>query len=230
MTRPLALLLVLLAAPAVAEPARETVVLLHGLGRTARSMSDMAEALAGAGYDARNLDYPSRDASLEQLGDWLEAQLATCCARAARLHFVTHSMGGILVRVLLARGHPPALGRVVMLSPPNRGSEIIDVFGEQAIFAAIMGPAASELSTAPEGTPRSLPRVDFPLGVITGDSPSLFSWLIPGADDGKVSVDSARVDGMADFLVVSEGHTFIMNDDGVQAQVRAFLREGAFER
>jgi triacylglycerol lipase len=210
----------------------ETVVLLHGLGRTSWSMVVMEWGLESAGYVVVNIGYPSTDHDIETLSGSLASELEICCIPGnARIHFVTHSMGGILVRHLLAHNDLPQLGRVVMLSPPNHGSEIIDWLREYSLFEFGAGPAADQLGTGEESMPNRLGPVKFELGVITGDqsSGSLGGWIIKGSNDGKVSVESARVEGMADFLVVPEGHTFIMNDAEVIEQTLLFLDTGSFD-
>jgi pimeloyl-ACP methyl ester carboxylesterase len=226
----LALALSLPQAVAAAEAAgTETVILLHGLGRSARPMAPLAEALEERGYRVRALDYPSRSAPIERLSRQLAREVEACCSQPpVRVHFVGHSLGGILVRAYLARERPPRLGRVVMLAPPNQGSELVDGVRDNALFRWLAGPAARELGT--DGLPARLGPVDFEVGVLTGDrswSP-LRSWLIPGADDGTVAVASARVAGMADFRVVPETHTFIMRSADVAREVWHFLETGRF--
>lgn len=214
-------------------PDAEIVVLLHGLGRTSRSMEPLEERLTAAGYRVVNLDYPSREKTPEELAGELLADLAACCLEEGKpVHFVTHSLGGILVR-LLAEGEealPITIGRVVMLSPPNQGSEVVDTLGDTALFETVMGPAGRTLGTEEESLPNSLGPVTFELGVITGNAtvePHL-SAIIPGEDDGKVAVERAKVEGMKDFLVVPASHPFIMADETVGAQVERFLRDGRF--
>lgn len=217
-----------------AQPAKEApgevVVLLHGLGRTSVSMRPLARYLTRSGYRVFNVDYPSTKLPLETLVAHLDAELGRCCARANRIHFVTHSMGGILVRAYLKTHNLPSLGRVVMLSPPNRGTEIVDELQKSLVFKKAVGPSGSALGTDPSSPPNAMGPVDFELGVITGDRSlnPVFSWLIPGQDDGTVAVDAAKVDGMKDFLVVPASHTFIMRSRRVMKETVCFLKSAGF--
>ena len=219
--------------PALTEET-ENVIVLHGLGRTRRSMRTMEKALTQRGYRVFNIGYPSTTKAIPDLAAELHVQVQHCC-HTNQTHFVTHSLGGILVRSYLTHYPLDNLGRVVMLSPPNKGSELVDVLGKVGAFTFILGPASGQLSTQPSGIPNQLNQrgpVDFELGVITGNRSfnPLTSWLIPGPDDGRVSVNSAQVAGMADFLVVPRTHTFIMSSQTVIEQTVNFLRTGKFER
>lgn len=209
----------------------ETVVLLHGLGRTANSMAYMEERLKAAGYTVFNFDYESRKHDIGYLVDNLQKYLEECCLRqGATIHFVTHSLGGILVRALIAEKRPDNLGRVVMLSPPNKGSEVVDYIKEYSLFKKIFGPASLQLGTDPDSFPNSLGPADFELGIITGDRSidPISSWIIPGKDDGKVAIERTKLEGMADFLVMQVSHAYIMEEPEVVDEVIHFLQQGRF--
>ena len=213
---------------------QECVIVLHGLGRTAFSMSAIEDALVEAGYCVWNRSYPSRTADIE----WLAATavsdgLAYCeSQQAVRIHFVTHSLGGILVRQYLQENRVENLGRIVMLSPPNQGSEVADLLKDHAVYRFATGPAGQQLGTGTSSVPLLLGPIPGEIGIIAGNSSSdpWFSPLIPGDDDGKVSVEHAKLAEMRDFLMVDSGHTFIMREKTVIAQILAFLQRGKFSR
>ncbi|WP_144900152.1 esterase/lipase family protein [Luteimonas cucumeris] len=225
-------------APLPGEPGagNACVVLLHGLGRTYRSMDMIASALRDAGYEAISVDYPSRSKPIEALAVTAVPQGLQYCRNrhADRIHFVTHSMGGLVLRYYLASHPVPELGKVVMLSPPNQGSEVADALVGTVVYDRINGPAGGQLGTGPDGIAARLGRIDYTLGIITGnEQTAVDSWLarqIPGQNDGKVSVARAKVEGMTDFLVLPVTHTFIVMDDKVIAQTLHFLRHGRFRR
>jgi hypothetical protein len=219
------------AAPASAV-SPECVILLHGLMRTPRSMADMADALIRAGYLVVNDGYPSREAQIEELAlAALPPAVEKCRAQGAEpINFVTHSMGGILVRSYLAGNEIPGLGRVVMLGPPNHGSELVDQLRNIPGFKLVYGPAVEQLGTDEASVPLQLGPADYEVGVIIGQTAGPLSGMLPGEDDGTVTVESARLDGMTDFIVMEAGHTFVMNNDDVISQTLLFLSEGRFEQ
>lgn len=214
----------------------ETVVLLHGLGMRSWAMGRLEANLSQAGYRVLNLSYPSRKLAIEKLGgEWLPSQLRQQGVTTTdRVHFVTHSMGGIVVRMWLREcGVPANLGRVVMVAPPNAGSAVADRLKNFGPFRWFMGSNALRLGTGANSVPRSLgpwPPQAGQLGVIAGDRSvnPLFSHWLHEPNDGAVTVANARLAGMSDFIVLHHSHTWLQWRGETGTQVRAFLREGKF--
>lgn len=213
--------------------ASECVALLHGLARTDQSMNGVASSLADEGYSVANVGYPSRDHPIQTLSRLaVEQALAQCPPDPQAIHFVTHSLGGILLRHYLAQHEIEKLGRVVMLAPPNQGSEVVDRLRRVPGYKLINGPAGLQLGTDAESVPSKLGPAEFEVGVIAGTKSVnlILSLMIPGTDDGKVSVERARLEGMADFVLVPHSHPFIMNGKDTRAHILSFLKHGRFEQ
>jgi triacylglycerol lipase len=214
--------------------AQEHVILLHGLCRTKHSMEPMRRALVRAGYCVRNIDYASRSATVEELSEVVIGKALEDCRYegASKIHFVAHSLGGMLVRSYFARHAGEDLGRVVMLGPPNQGSELVDRLGSWRVFSLINGPCGRELGTGAGSLRNRLGTPEYCVGVIAGNRSInwINSWLIPGPDDGKVSVERTRMLGMADHIVIAATHPFMMRNREVIRQTIEFLREGRFQR
>ena len=211
---------------------RECVVLIHGLGRTAWSMKGLEWYLKTRGYDVVNETYPSTRITIEEAaeGGLREALELPSVRNATRVHFVTHSAGGIVLRQYLSAHTIERLGRVVMLAPPNQGSELADKLKRNSLFRKLTGPTGQQLGTGPGCLPQRLPPANFEVGVIAGNrslNPVFSAWL-PGPDDGKVAVARAALPGMTEMLVVKRSHTWMMWGGDVKRAVARFLRGGRF--
>lgn len=214
----------------------ECVVLLHGLGRTRFSLLPL-EVLLNKQYDVINKTYPSRKHTIEELAKIaIEPALTSGADKYSKVHFVTHSLGGILVRQYLSQHSIANLGNVVMLGPPNQGSELVDFFGSspalRKIFRTINGPAGMQLGTDSDSRPNSLGKVRFNLGVIAGsiNRNPISSRILPGDSDGKVSVKSSKVSGMSEHLVLPVDHTFMMLNQQVIRHIEHFLEHATFKK
>ena len=226
----------------LAKPAQgaDCVILLHGLAKSDSSMKKLEKAVAKAGFVAVNVDYPSTDFPIERLAGPAIAPALDNCARTSpasgdspgRVHFVTHSMGGILVRQYLSKVTVENLGRVVMLGPPNQGSEVVDKLGSFPGFHFLYGDAGLQLGSGTMSVPNKLGAAHFDLGIIAGTSSinPILSQMLPGTDDGKVTVERTRLEGMRDHLEMPVTHVFMMKDRKVIEQVIHYLLYGRFKR
>lgn len=213
-----------------------TVVLLHGMARSPRSMRPVARALEARGFRVVNLGYPSRSADIRTLAQGIARDVARVDSDGP-MHFVTHSLGGVLLRLAAAEGliPPERISRVVMLAPPNGGSHVVDAFARRPslgrVYRWAMGPVGTELGVEGAAIAPTLPPLPFDTGIIAGSRSvnPLLSLLLPGANDGKVSVAHAAAPGMRGFIVVPHSHSFLMRAAIVLAQTVAFLETGRFE-
>ncbi len=189
--------------------------------------------LANAGYRVHNLAYPRRADSIETIVAEVHRLLSDYCLHDTdEVHFVTHSLGGLVLRAYLAKHRPRNLGRAVMLAPPNGGSEIVDRFRGWSLFCSVLGPIAPQLGTGSDDLPARLPIPDCEFGVIAGNHwiNPVGPMILPSPHDGTVSVYRTHLSGMKDHLIVPYTHTFIMNSKQVARQVIYFLGNGKFER
>ncbi len=208
------------------------VVLLHGLAGTSLQFRKMDRALQRAGFATLNLGYASRKRSLEALADDIHPAVAGFAENVGELHFVTHSMGGLLARVYVAQYRPPRLARIVMLGPPNSGSEVADLVKGLAPYRAFFGPAGQQIGTSQSELIAGLPPPACSVGIIAGNrtiSPISSYFILPRPNDGKVSVASTKLDGMADHIILNTSHTLMLLRRDAIAQTIAFLRQGRFE-
>ena len=193
-------------------------------------MDKMAERLTAQGYKVLNIDYPSRSYSIEQLAEKTISDALLQC-EGMPVSFVTHSMGGILVRQFLSNHTVKNLNKVVMLGPPNKGTEIVDKLSNIPGFHLVNGDAGMQLGTGALSVPNQLGKANFDVGIIAGTQSInlILSSLIPDTDDGKVSVESTKVEGMNDHIEMPTTHVFMMRNDAVIEQVLHYLKQGKFE-
>jgi len=211
----------------------ETVILLDGIGPKFRHLDRMINTLAEPGRRVLLIDYPSTRGRIEAL---VERELAPAIDRAEinagqPLHFVTFSMGGIMARTYLRDYTPENLGRVVHIAPPNHGSEVADWLKKVPLFRWGFGQSGQQLTTAANSLPNTLGPAHYEPGVIAGckSLDPWFGWMFKGQPhDGKVSVESAKLDGMADFAVVPSTHYTIMNHRRTLELTKQFLQDGKF--
>jgi pimeloyl-ACP methyl ester carboxylesterase len=213
----------------------EVVVLLHGALRRGSSMKLLSKYLEHQGYETLSISYPSNQQTFEELAVYLDEQLKVSDQfnKATKVHFVTHSMGGIVTRYFLGKNAPAHLGRVVMMGPPNQGSEFADFMSEQQrlkpYFDKIFGPSGAQMKT--EHDHSAAGKITYDVGVIAGciSINPLAPWVLDGAHDGIVPVERTKLDGMRDHIVVRATHTMMMYNPKVWQQVGSFLKNGAFD-
>ncbi|MDF1684343.1 MAG: hypothetical protein P1U36_06755 [Legionellaceae bacterium] len=213
------------------------VVLLHGLARSHHAMSSIESTLKQHHYLVINQDYPSTKKSIAELaGQHIQPMVDACYKHHPdQIMFVTHSLGGIILQKYLETHEVNNLSHIVMLSPPNHGSPLADVLHNNWIFKKIMGPAGQELTTQNMHNKPPITRPyhtqPYQIGIIAGNFNLIpfSSYLFHGEHDGKVSVSSARMETMRDFIVLPVGHTFMMKNLNVKNQILHFLRYGNFQ-
>ncbi|PCJ99908.1 MAG: alpha/beta hydrolase [Zetaproteobacteria bacterium] len=215
------------------EKSRELVVLLHGILRSKTDMLMLKNLFQKNNYAVLNILYPSRKFELEDLRDFVHNKIIDCedYHEDTVINFVTHSMGGLITRYYIAEYKPKNLGKVVMLGPPNTGSELADWLHETKIiapiFKAIFGPASDQLTTHYEHIDGD---ITYPLGIIAGNVSvnPLSPWLLEGEHDGMVPVERTKIDGMTDHIIMPATHSFMMFNSDVMQQALHFLKYKQF--
>lgn len=222
--------------PATLNQPADTVVLIHGLMRSRRSMWMVGVWLRYQGYRVVSIGYPSMRMSIaEAVEKHIEPRLAILMLKlepGAKVHFVTHSMGGIVFRAWAARRYAAfPLGRAVLLAPPNRGSEIIDELRQWGWVRWLLGPVSAELGTDAASTPNSLGPLPQDTGIIMGnrDRMPFFRRLLKAESDGVVTIASAQGEGAAEFTLLPTDHTLIILQPAVIRAVHRFLQSGSFQ-
>ncbi|EMN45894.1 alpha/beta hydrolase family protein [Leptospira weilii str. UI 13098] len=209
----------------------ECVVLIHGFLRSSSQLKKIGDYFLKYGYSVHYVDYISRVNQIVKISDTYVLPIVRLnCGNYDKIHFVTHSAGGVIVRYFLGKHHLKNLGRVVMLAPPNRGSEVADLLSQFSFVNYLLGPMLKELGTDKISFVNSLGLPNFEYSVIMGNSTldPISSLIIPGDDDGRVSVDKSKLANMKDFLLVNKTHTFLMDATEVQEASLNFIRTGKF--
>lgn len=211
----------------------EYVVILHGIARSKKHMQKLADYLVENNYDVLNIDYPSTNHNLEELAKIIKRDISRRITQDKKVNFVGYSMGGLLVRIILNQQNYKNMGRVVMLAAPNKGSEVADFLENNWIYNKIYGPAGKELITDQKKIKKLLnDKIDYELGIIAGNATidPISSSLIEGDDDGKVSIESTKLEGMKDHIILSATHTFFPSNKNVKKQTLYFLQNGKFNK
>lgn len=218
----------------------KAVILLHGITRSSKHMATFRQPFEKAGYTVFAMDYPSTRVTVQESAGYLKSVIESL-EGITEINFVVHSMGGILVRTYLKEHAPrdPRIARMVMIGSPNNGAVMADLLQEKlnGIFKPIFGPAGQQLVTDADGFIANLPIPDFEFAVIAGGRGTSdgFNLLIPGDDDGIVSVSSTRLPGAADFLQVNptdvlqidSTHTYLPTNVNVHAASVRFIQTGS---
>lgn len=214
---------------------QDCVILLHGLARTKLSMSTMASYVRKMNYIVINQEYPTTRRTIKELADKDVVSMVEKCNQYGpeKIHFITHSMGGIVLRAYLQDHHPSNLGRIVMLAPPNHGSQLADLLHHNLLFKMIAGPAGQELTTDFLSTSNQLIQsMKTETGVIAGTFSfmPLMKLFFHEDNDGKVPVSSTHIAGMNDFIALPVSHMFMMQNKSVMKEAVYFLQHGSFNK
>jgi esterase/lipase len=210
----------------------EYVIMLHGIARSKSHMQELADYLSNQNYDVINIDYPSTDHNLEGLTKILKKEISAKIKEDKKVNFVGYSMGGLMVRIILNEQDYKNMGRVVQLATPNKGSEVSDFLEDNWLYKKIYGPAGTQLTTDQRQIKHLLEdKIDYELGIIAGNFTidPISSTIIDGDDDGKVSIESTKLKGMKDHVIVSASHTFFPSNEIVKQQTLNFLKNGQFK-
>ncbi|MBC8113769.1 MAG: alpha/beta fold hydrolase [Candidatus Saccharimonas sp.] len=203
------------------------VVLIHGILRSAKCMSSMAETLGQAGFTTFQFNYPSTQVSIPEAAEYLH-QTIESLEGIEELNIAAHSMGGLITRAYFAAHHDPRFRRVVMVGTPNHGAELADLVHQNFLVRTAAGPGGRQLVTAREGLIPSLPAPKCEFAIIAGARHNPAGWnpFIPGDDDGTVTVESTRLVGAADFATVQTTHTALLRNRETLELTLRFLSEG----
>lgn len=208
------------------------IVLLHGLWNSSERMEKFESYFDEKGYQVLNIDYPSTKYPIGVLdAKFLKPAIESIQAKKdQKIHFITHSLGGLVLRHYLTHNVLPQIGQVVMMSPPNHGSQIADLLLKGSIAQKLAGPAAMELRTVNNDFFKKLGPINYNLGIIAGNKSysSNTDRHLPGVDDGMVTISSMKLKGMKDFVILNEHHRGLTRNQKAMEQSEHFLRTGRF--
>ena len=213
--------------------ATECVVLLHGFGRSSFSLSRINSNLQEHGYKTIAIDYPSRNFNIFQLAEqFILPKIRPEIEKCSKIHFVGYSMGGIITRYILAHHRMENLGRVIFLASPNQGVEVVNTLGKYTWFNTLFGPAVQDIAV---GAPflTNLPQtIDYEAGVISGNfsvNPFTSLFLIDGEDDGTISVETTKIPGMKEHIIINSTHGLLLHNQIVIEEIEHFISNGKFK-
>lgn len=208
------------------------VMLVHGLGRSASAFAAMEDAIRQAGYATANINYPSTRQGIAAHANDIE-RIIESFEGVQSLSIVTHSLGALVIRDLLARASVWRdridVRRVVMIAPPNQGSQLAKRLSAIPAYQWLTGESGQYLASE---VARTLPVPDAEIGIIAGGRGNAlgFNPILSGDDDGFVSVSETHIDGMRDFLLVNTTHGLMDDHPLTIAATIAFLNDGQFGR
>lgn len=207
----------------------EAVVLLHGIFRSSKAMCRVQERLEKDGYLVVPFDYPSTRVDIATSARML-GQVVKSLEGVEKISFVTHSMGGLVVRSWLGQGGDDRARCLVMMGTPNKGAEVADILRDWHLYRLILGPAGQQLVADQSGVIAKLSVPEIPFSVIAGGkgTPDGYNPLIPGDDDGLVAVSSAILEGAEDSMTLPVLHSFLPFNAAVIDAVSLYLKTGSF--
>lgn len=211
----------------------ESVVLIHGLGRGAANMRQLKIRLEIQGYEVCNIDYATIGKGVDSMVEETSEKIDECILSERKVHFVGHSLGGLVIRSYLA-DHPSVvandnLGYVVTLGTPHHGSEVADKF-DGSVLIEVAGGVSQSLVTGDRSLGNQLPPPNYSLGAIAGTNSNFTTdRYFDGVNDGLVSLESSQISGMQDFIALDVTHIDMPYDPDVAYQTMHFLQTGQFD-
>lgn len=206
------------------------VVLLHGILKSSKCMKSFEKAFLECNYKVLNIDYPSTKLDILSIVDFIKPQIIEFSNSVDRLHFVGHSLGGLIIRTLLNQYNFTNLGRVVLIGTPNKGTKLADFFKNFWLYKKLFGPAGQQLTTNQKDIKTSLGNIKYEMGIIAG----LFKYnfftnlIIKSPSDGLVSIESTKTDGTKQHIIIPSEHLKLTKNKRVIEHTIKFIETGSF--